>query len=388
MQIHPKLAHLSAEQITDLLRNYDDPSNPLKDIISKFSIQTTPSALNGLLPPRIHEDSLCPYCEDVALQSRRPSRSGYTSPLKSCPNCGHRDADYCNCQNCRETAAKERQWVEEIKRDVIREDYGLRHWNGNVERLTLRDAVYISALVRQSLSEDLLTVGPYAPGPPKLAPTDDHMREITSHLQGKALLAVDPESPIDAFVFDEGLTEAHSYYPAKVDWLFLPGLDPAEKRQFIRDLTAAYDGDWPDAWQSDMPGLWRDIIKAEAFEYFFHMLNQRNYQLEKIGEKTHAVFDFLIERFPLSKIYNLMWQAVRDVTDYNVKHDIPAYRAKNNFVGAIQRKAEKYIAEGWDLRDSRRDFSCPQTWISSTFFDTFMKVGANGFTSMPPPLSD
>lgn len=222
MQVHPKLAHLSAEQITDLLRNYDDPSNPLKDIISKFSLQTTPSALNGLLPPLIHKDTPCPYCADVALQSRRPNRSGYTSPVKSCPDCGHQDADYCHCRNCRETAAKERQWIEEIKRDVIREDYGGRYWNGNVERLTLRDAVYISALIRQSLSEDLLTVDPYAPGPPKLAPTDDHMREITSHLQGKALLAVDPESPIDAFVFDEGLTEAHSYYPAKVDWLFLP----------------------------------------------------------------------------------------------------------------------------------------------------------------------
>jgi hypothetical protein len=78
---------------------------------------------------------------------------------------------------------------------------------------------------------------------------------------------------------------------------------------------------------------------------------------------------------------------VRDVTDYNVKNDIPPYRAKNNFVGAIQRKAEKYIAQGWNLNDSRRDFDCPQTWISSTFFDVFMKVGQNGFTSMPPPDS-
>lgn len=388
MQIHPKLAHLSTEQIIDLLEKYDDPLVPLKNIISEFSLQTTPSALNGLLPPFIHEDSPCPYCTDVLLHSRRSSRSGYASTSRRCPNCGHQDTDHCHCQNCRETAAKERQWTEEIKRDVVREDYGGRHWERNFESLTLRDAVYISALIRQSLSENLVTVAPYAPGPPKLAPTGDLTREITEHLQGKALLAVDPESPIDAFVFNEELTEAHSYYPTKVNWLFLPGLDAVHKKEFLRDLTIAIDGDLPDVWQADVPRLWRDIIKAEAFEYFFHMLDQRGYKLDKIGEKTDAVFDFLIERFPLSKICNLIWQAVRDVTDYNVKNDIPTYRAKNNFVGAIQRKAEKYIAEGWNLNDSRRDFDCPQTWISSTFFDAFIKFGKDGFTSMPPADSD
>ena len=51
MQMHPKLAHLSAEKIIDLLKKYDDPSIPLKKIISEFLFQTTPSALNGLLPP-------------------------------------------------------------------------------------------------------------------------------------------------------------------------------------------------------------------------------------------------------------------------------------------------------------------------------------------------
>ena len=199
---------------------------------------------------------------------------------------------------------------------------------------------------------------------------------------------VNPDSRTEAFVFDDELTIAHSYYPTKVGWLFLPGLDLADKRQFIRNLTTTIDSDWPDAWKSDLPRLWRDIVKAEAFEYFFHMLDQRGYQIENIGEKTHAVFEFLIERFPLSKMCNLIWQAVRDTTDYNVKNSIPNYQGKNNFVGAIQRKAERYIAQGWDLKDARRDFNCPQTWISSTFFDAFIKVGERGFTSLPPADSN
>jgi hypothetical protein len=388
MQVHSKLAHLSAPQIADLLEKYDDPSIALKEIISEFSIQTTPSALSGILPPFTHEDSPCPHCRDVLLQSRRKRRSSYASPIGRCPNCGHQDTSYCTCRKCREAATKDRLRVEEIKRNVIHKNFGGRCWDGDFANLTLRDAVYLSALIRQSLSEDLATVAPYSPGPPTLAPTSDYNGEIVQHLRRKSLLAIDPDSRIEAFVFNAELTTADSYYPEKVGWLFLPGLDVADKRQFMLNLTAAIDGDWPDAWERDLPTLWRSIIKAEAFEYFFHMLDQRGYQLHNIGEKTHAVFDFLIERFPLSKMCNLIWQAVRDTTDYNVKNDIPTYQAKNNFVGAIQRKAEKYIAQGWDVNDSRRDFKCPQTWISSTFFDTFMKVGERGFTSMPPADSN
>jgi hypothetical protein len=388
MRVHQKLAHLSDAQLADMLEKYDDPSIPLKHIISEFSISTVPGALHALLPPQIHEGSLCPYCGDVALQSRRPSRSGYATVEKRCPHCGHRDARYCHCQNCLEAVAQERQRIDRIKRSVVRDNYAERHWGGDADNLTLRDAVYISALIRQSLSEDLRVVAPYGMGPPRLAPTDDHRREITEHLQRKSLIAVDPESRLEAFVFDDGLTEAHSYYAGKVDWLFLPGVDLKDKQSFLREITAVIESDWPDAWLRDVPGLWREIVKAEAFEYFFHLLDQRSYTLDTIGDKTHSVFDLLIERFPLSKIYNLTWQAVRDVTDYNVKNGTPKYRGKNNFVGAIQRKAEKFIAEGWEVRDSRRDFDCPQTWISSTFFDVFMKVGARSFTSMPPAVGE
>lgn len=388
MQVHPKLAHLSAAKIADLLAKYDEPSITLKGIISEFSIPTTPSALSGILPPFVHEDLPCPHCRDVLLQSRRTRGAKYSAPTRYCPSCGHRDTKHCSCLKCRETLANDRLRIEKIKSNILRKEYARRSWDVDFAKVSLRDAVYLSALIRQSLSEDLATVAPYSPGPPPLAPTSEYKTKIVQHLQGKSLLAIDPDSPIEAFEFNAELTTAHSYYPAKVGWLFLPGLDVAGKRQFMLSLTATIDGDWPDAWEGDLPTLWRDIIKAEAFEYFFHMLGQRGYKLENIGEKTHAVFDFLIERFPLSKMCNLIWQAVRDTTDYNVRNSIPNYHGKNNFVGAIQRKAERSIAEGWNLKDSRRDFGCPQTSISSTFFDAFTKIGERGFTSLPPTGSD
>ena len=110
---------------------------------------------------------------------------------------------------------------------------------------------------------------------------------------------------------------------------------------------------------------------------------QRNFDLPEVGEKTHATFDNLLDHFSPAQAFNITWQSVRDTTDYIVRENLPKYRAKNMFIGAVQRKADKYRAEGWEARNSRRDFNCPQTVLSSTFFDTFVRVGEKSFTEQP-----
>lgn len=216
MQLHSKLAHLSAEQITDLLEKYDDHSIALKDIISEFSIQTTPSALKALLPPLVHEGLTCTHCEDVFLQSRRTRRLRDVSSIGRCPKCGHQNTNACRCMKCREAAVRDRLRTDQIKRSIIQKNYAGFLWTGDVLNLTLRDAVFLSALIRHSLSEDMATVEPFSDRPPALAPNGDYTMEIVKHLRSKTMLAIDPESSIEAFLFDAELKSAHSYYPAKV----------------------------------------------------------------------------------------------------------------------------------------------------------------------------
>lgn len=105
------------------------------------------------------------------------------------------------------------------------------------------------------------------------------------------------------------------------------------------------------------------------------MFWERRFTIEPIGSKTHLIFENLLEYFSVGQIFNLSWQAVRDTTDYIAKNGIRHLQSENIFISAIQRKADKARAEGWEIKNSRRDFNCPQTILSSVFFNTFLKKG-------------
>ena len=78
--------------------------------------------------------------------------------------------------------------------------------------------------------------------------------------------------------------------------------------------------------------------------------------------------------------------AVRDITDYIARENISKQQGKNLFIGAIQRKAEKTKVEGWELEHFGRDLNCPQTAVSSTFFNLFLELGDSAFETVPPKI--
>ena len=242
--------------------------------------------------------------------------------------------------------------------------------------ISLKDAIYILSLVRHSLSDDLKTVSPFHLGRVLLAPSYEFQNEITQHLYSKELIYISEKSDVNAFIFNDELTEADSYYPKMVIWNFLPGNTNEDKRNFISQLEELVSvGPWPDTWGDSKDILWKHIAKMECFEYFKHLIKQRNFEIKAFGDKTHTVFENILRNFSIGQTFNLSWQTVRDTTDYIVKEGLPKYKANNMFIGALQRKADKYLAEGWNLKHSRRDYECSQSVVSSTFFNLFLGLG-------------
>ncbi len=279
--------------------------------------------------------------------------------------------------------------VELRKQKIILESYGefIEVVPGSSE-LTLRDALYFLSVARHSLSEDFYSISPFSENDPLLAPTFEFQNDIVKHLYAKGLISISSESDVSAFEFDDELTQTEAFYPVRVIWEFLPSMTDGEKRNYLKQVEARVkNDDWSQAWNADKAAIWQHISKFECFEYFSYLLSDRGYEQEKYGQKTHSVYESLLERYSVSQVFNLSWQAVRDTTDYIVRQNLPKYHAKNTFIGAIQRKADKYQAEGWELRCSRRDFNCPQTVISSTFFDVFLGLGQSAFDTPPPPLT-
>jgi hypothetical protein len=276
-------------------------------------------------------------------------------------------------------AVRRRAEIDQRKRDLLGRIFVVpKEVERDAAELSLRDAVYLLALFRHSVSEDLSLAEPYADRRVRLAPSLEETRRVTKYLWSKRLILVSPDSNYDAFIFNDDISDCTQLYLDKVMWEFLPGQLAYEKREFLSQLERLVrDNPWPEGWRDQFHGLWREIAKAECLEYYTYQLAQRGYELETLGEKTHAVFEELLLHFSIGQVFNLTWQAVRDTTDYIVKEGLPKYHAKNTFIGAVQRKADKVRAEGWTVRNSRRDFNCPQTVVSSVFFDLFAHVGGN-----------
>ena len=197
------------------------------------------------------------------------------------------------------------------------------------------------------------------------------------------------DSNIDAFLFDEQVESTTAYYPVKVDWLLLPSLKIEEKKSYIRDLEKLISGDsHPVSWVEELQPIWKEIAKHECIEYLQYQAELRDMKLDKVGEKTNTIFESLLENYSIGQIFNLTFQSAMSSSDYAIRENIPKYRAKNMLIGNIQRKADKARAEGWVVKNSRRDFKCPQTIISSMFFDTFMKIGKSALEVTMPKIKD
>lgn len=383
--IHPSFAHLDTDQLTQLVSEYYARSGSVTEIMKRFAIAGKPSNFVAMLPSVVHPDQKCPYCDDVSLISVRQSRDSKAKGLPRCPECDHQDQVSCTCNTCKFYRAAKQTAIDSTKRALIVANYPpLTNVSRNAANASLRNALYIMALFRHSATEDLSWARPFNDKKEPLAPTHDFRSAAVLSLHRSGYIRISAQSPLDAFVYNDDITECPRYYPGKVFWEFLPGQSLAEKRIFLRELSSlAKVGPWPDTWDAESRSVWLEISKAECIEYYALMLEQRSYDAE-IGPKTNAVFDDLLERFSVGQIFYLIWSSVKDTTDYIVKERLPKYAAKNYYIGSLQRKAERAVAQEWDVRNARRDYARPQSFVSAVWFDAFIEIGDDCLNRLPP----
>lgn len=213
--------------------------------------------------------------------------------------------------------------------------------------------------------------------------------DVLKHLyHGARVIAPDPESDLSAFRFTGNDDEGLSFYLDRVEWLLLQRLSQENRRAYLRDVDSRLRSMVvAENMEFAEHQLWHQIVKYEALEYYEHKLAEVNVELDQIGDRTHAVFDDLINRFSLAQIYHIIYVTIRNTHHYITQKRIPRHQAKNMYVGAIERNANKYEVEGW-LKEFRRDFNCPQSTLSSVFFDFYLGIGASYFETALPRLPD
>ena len=387
MALHKKLAHLTSEQVDDLVKRYNDDEK-LASLVEAFNIDAKPAGLVHLLPPVVHKDLLCFYCQDTNLISKRPGRTVEPRDpiVPHCPECGHRTADWCWCKPCSEKDKAERRLKEKKKQDLLDATATREIDVPSPEDLTLRDAVFLLALARHAVTDDLGYLKPYYDFANSLAPLYGFQSDILLHLYRRDLIAISPGNDVRAFGFDAAVTKITPLDPSRVLWRFLPGLEEGGKRGYLKRLkTLVSAGDWLEGSSREVVELWHNIVKNECVAYFLSLLDDRECDPCPVDEQTYALFDRLLVDFPPSIIFNLCRQVATKTIDGFNRNNIPYMeRSIYVFIDAIQETADEAKAQGRELTYSDRIDDCPQTDVSATFFNDFLRLGNNAFGIIPP----
>ena len=389
IEIHEKLRHLTMLQIESLMNKY---YNGVKasDIIKEYNIDTTSSKLYTLFPPIICEDIICPVCNEP-MYKERDSKSSYSWNKKKpfCAICGHTDEIICKCNYCIAEREKVRKLNEERKvrilqekREKIKKVYDLNIVPVNYSELNFREKVFLGALLRTSLSEDMEVILPLNDAERELAPTIGYIKEILSYLIGRGVVSVDSNSSIDAFLDsneEKDIEFPNVYYITMVKYRINIVGDEDIKNILSKIINPK---SFSDADKEDALNIWKEIALEECIEYFEYQMKSVRFDFN-IGEKTIAIFKDLLENFSVSQIYGIIYKSVANATKYYQESSVSKKQAANSVIGGCQRYAERAMINNWELAKYSRIKELPQSMTSEFFFDRVIGVGSLGF-NMPP----
>ena len=389
IEIHEKLRHLTMLQIESLMNKYYNGVK-VRDIIKEYNIDTTSSKLYTLFPPIICEDIICPVCNEP-MYKERDSKSSYSWNKKKpfCAICGHTDEIICKCNYCiaerekvRKLNEKRKVRILQEKREKIKKVYDLNIVPVNYSELNFREKVFLGALLRTSLSEDMEVILPLNDAERELAPTIGYIKEILSYLIGRGVVSVDSNSSIDAFLDsneEKDIEFPNVYYITMVKYRINIVGDEDIKNILSKIINPK---SFSDADKEDALNIWKEIALEECIEYFEYQMKSVRFDFN-IGEKTIAIFKDLLENFSVSQIYGIIYKSVANATKYYQESSVSKKQAANSVIGGCQRYAERAMINNWELAKYSRIKELPQSMISEFFFDRVIGVGSLGF-NMPP----
>ena len=376
--MYKDLSHLNHNQLNDLMNDYYNGKSNNK-ILKDYELSIPAATLYKFFPPKEFDEYKCEYC-DTTLVANRKSKSNniyYESDLY-CPICNHLPfINNCQCENC-QTKRKNDQIK---KHKQIYDMYSQSQPSVDFEDLSFDNKIFLGALCKLQLSEDMTQIMPYSERltSTQLTPSDKWTYDIYRTLFDENIITINPESSIEAFknsddfpsiyymdrvIYNVNITNANSEIKKEI---FSSILNPT---YYNEDLSEqGYD-------------LWKRIAIEECCEYLVYQLKKSNFEFSP-GEKTYKIFDLILDSFSVSQIYGIIWRAVADASKSYLEGNISRKHAANMVIGSCERYAERAKLNGWKLTEYGRVKDLPQSELSSFFFNRVLEIGELGFTMKP-----
>ena len=185
------LDHLTSEEIETLMQRYYAGESVSK-LTKEYGISVCSSNLYKLFPPEVFPNYICEYC-DEPLVINRPSKTMKNLPKYErdlyCPVCGHKPFQtHCNCENCQE----EERNLQMERLQQIEEVYSKPRTPVDFASLSFENKVFLGAICRALLKENLYEIAPFSNSEVILTPTDILRKKLYSSLIHNQVIAVSP----------------------------------------------------------------------------------------------------------------------------------------------------------------------------------------------------
>lgn len=336
---------------------------------------------------------------DYDQRARKPKTTwAVTTPVSACERCRAAAADAARLQRAADAQArlakaahdKQRQWT------ILSSALAARRKDGVlIQDLLFSDALYLAAYLRVGATQDFSRLNPFPDLDPPLSPHQGFDREIVDRLYRRGALAIAPDSPADAFLFDDGDDDAFRYYPHKVSWVLPMAEGDVSTARFAELLEQRLTGGpLPPMWEAEIPKVVQRVALEECLAYLQLVMEEHRID-PSIGDKTRLVISAALRRFSIGQVFTFVWRAVKDAAAYQVRERISDRHAANLVPGSIQRMSESAVAQRWVVNAFRRDRRCPESAVSHLLFTGVLKASDAGMSTVffpdddePPPEDD
>lgn len=336
--------------LTQISNIYNIKSSEIQKIAKLYSIAYS-------------DHTLCTNCNEPYSYTSRQDYKNF------------RERDDWTCSDCIET---KESIIKENKYDLLKSHYEKScEKEVIIDDLSVKHAVYLSALIRFAANEDLTQILAYDEiKTDLLSPTEEYSIGIIKELYKNGLIAISPESNLSAIeIVDE---QNFRFYISAVRWAIPLSKTPIQ--QFILALdNKIRSTSYVDVAYDDVVSLAKEVSYVECISYIKLTLEEHRLEFNP-GEKTELVIYNALESFSVSQIYSFIWRAAKDAAAFYLRSATNKKHAANTIVSNIEKQVDRALANNWNVSSYKRNYTMPQSAVSRTLFNMLLLTDDGGFT--------
>ncbi len=339
------------------------------------------SELHYIFPPETI-DIKCMYCgiNLVKYRSKRDKSRFDVDENAFCPSCGHEDSPACRCTRCVEEEKRMQKIEMDRKINFLRSKIDLEIYDPvDIKILTFKQKVFLGVFLRAGIDKEFERISPLGEFSGKMFPTDDYLHIAFRELFYNDIIKIHPKSMVNDFTPDY---EKDSF---SFNWKNV-GLYPnilSEEKDNDKIISELLNpGTWDEIYTDEALLLWKEIIYWECIDLLMYRMNAYEFDYT-VGKETEAFFKDIINNFPISQIYSIIWNGAKNAAAYYLENKVPKQQAANSVLSRMRNAADKVISGQWNRYDYSRPKDCAQSLISEYFFNSIIKICDQGWNRIP-----